>query len=322
MTATGDKILFPLAGKRVFVAGHKGMVGSAIVRRLRSTGAEILTVDRRQVDLTRQAPVEEWFAANRPDAVFVAAAEVGGIHANNSRPADFLYDNLAIECATIHAAKQAGVKKLQFLGSTCIYPRLAPQPMKEDTLLTGPLEPTNEWYAIAKIAGLKMCQAYRRQYGCDFSSVMPTNLYGPGDNFDPAESHVPAAMLLKTHNAKVSGAPSVEIWGTGTPRREFLYVDDLADACVWLMERYSGEEIVNIGTGSDITIRELAETVARVVGFRGSFTYNSSKPDGAPRKLVDVGRLNALGWTAKTGLDEGFRRTYDWFLKNVASQAA
>jgi len=322
MTVTGDKILFPLAGKRVFVAGHKGMVGSAIVRRLASTGCEVLTADRKQLDLTRQAAVEDWMQKNKPDAVFVAAAEVGGIHANNSRPADFLYDNLAIEVATIHAAKQAGVKKLQFLGSSCVYPRLAPQPMQESALLTGALEPTNQWYAIAKIAGLKMCEAYRKQYGCDFTSVMPTNLYGPGDNFDPAESHVPAAMVLKTHKAKLANAPSIEIWGTGTPKREFLYVDDLADACVYLMERYSGDETVNVGTGTDITIRELAETVAKVVGFRGDFTYNTSKPDGAPRKLLDVGRLNALGWTAKTSLEEGFRRTYDWFLKNVASKAA
>jgi GDP-L-fucose synthase len=332
MTATGDKILFPLAGKReedfplagtrVFVAGHKGMVGSAIVRRLASTGCEVLTADRKQLDLTRQAAVEDWMQKNKPDAVFVAAAEVGGIHANNSRPADFLYDNLAIEVATIHAAKQAGVKKLQFLGSSCVYPRLAPQPMQESALLTGALEPTNQWYAIAKIAGLKMCEAYRKQHGCDFTSVMPTNLYGPGDNFDPAESHVPAAMVLKTHKAKLANAPSIEIWGTGTPKREFLYVDDLADACVYLMERYSGDETVNVGTGTDITIRELAETVAKVVGFRGDFTYNTSKPDGAPRKLLDVGRLNALGWTAKTSLEEGFRRTYDWFLKNIAAKAA
>jgi GDP-L-fucose synthase len=320
--AMAEKVLFPLAGKRVFVAGHKGMVGSAIVRRLREAKAEILTADRQQLDLTRQAAVEDWMQANRPDAVFVAAAEVGGIHANNSRPADFLYDNLAIETAVIHSAKLAGVKKLQFLGSSCVYPRLAPQPMQESALLTGPLEPTNQWYAIAKIAGLKMCEAYRRQHGCDFISVMPTNLYGPGDNFDPAESHVPAAMLLKTHNAKLANAPHIEIWGTGTPKREFLYVDDLADACVYLMERYSGDETVNVGTGTDITIRELAETVARVVGFRGGFTYNTAKPDGAPRKLLDVSRLHALGWTAKTSLEDGFRRTYDWFLKNVASKAA
>lgn len=322
MTATAEKILFPLRGRRVFVAGHKGMVGSAIMRRLRQIDCEILTADRRQLDLTRQKEVEEWMAAHKPDAVFVAAAEVGGIHANDSRPADFLYDNLAIQLATIEAARQAGVKKLQFLGSSCIYPRLAPQPMKEEALLTGPLEPTNQWYAIAKIAGLKMCQAYRRQHGCDFISVMPTNLYGPGDNFDPVESHVPAAMLLKTHIAKVSGASSIEVWGTGTPRREFLYVDDLADACVYLMERYSDEEAVNVGTGTDITIRELAETVARVVGFRGGFTFNTSKPDGAPRKLLDVSRLTALGWTAQTSLEDGFARTYEWFLQNVASKAA
>lgn len=322
MTGTADKIQFPLRGRRVFVAGHKGMVGSAIVRRLRQNDCEILTADRRQLDLTRQKEVEEWMAAHKPDAVFVAAAEVGGIHANNSRPADFLYDNLAIELATIEASRKAGVKKLQFLGSSCIYPRLAPQPMKEEALLTGPLEPTNQWYAIAKIAGLKMCQAYRRQHRCDFISVMPTNLYGPGDNFDPAESHVPAAMILKTHNAKLSGAPSIEIWGTGTPKREFLYVDDLADACVFLMERYSDEETVNVGTGSDITIKELGEVVAKVVGFRGGFTFNTSKPDGAPRKLLDVSRLTGLGWAARTSVEDGFRQTYDWFLKNIASKAA
>jgi GDP-L-fucose synthase len=322
MTGTADKIQFPLRGRRVFVAGHKGMVGSAIVRRLRQSDCEILTADRRQLDLTRQKEVEEWMAAHKPDAVFVAAAEVGGIHANNSRPADFLYDNLAIELATIEASRKAGVKKLQFLGSSCIYPRLAPQPMKEEALLTGPLEPTNQWYAIAKIAGLKMCQAYRRQHRCDFISVMPTNLYGPGDNFDPAESHVPAAMILKTHNAKLSGAPTIEIWGTGTPKREFLYVDDLADACVFLMERYSDEETVNIGTGSDITIKELGEVVAKVVGFRGGFTFNTSKPDGAPRKLLDVSRLTGLGWAARTSVEDGFRQTYDWFLKNIASKAA
>ena len=322
MTATPSKVLFPLAGKRVWVAGHRGMVGSAIVRRLRQIDCEILTADRRTLDLTRQKEVEEWVAAQKPDAAVIAAAEVGGIHANNSRPADFIYDNLAIEVATIQAAKLAGVKKLLFLGSSCIYPRLASQPMKEEALLTGALEPTNQWYAIAKIAGLKMCQAYRRQHGCDFISAMPTNLYGPGDNFDPQESHVPAAMLLKTHRAKMSNAPTIEIWGTGTPRREFLYVDDLADACVFLMEHYSDEETVNVGAGTDVTIKELAELVARVVGYRGGFTLNTSKPDGAPRKLLDVGRLAELGWRAKTSLDEGFTRTYEWFLQNVASKAA
>jgi len=322
MTDMADKVLFPLTGKRVWVAGHRGMVGSAIVRRLRRIDCEILTADRRTLDLTRQKEVEDWVAAQRPDAAIIAAAEVGGIHANNSRPADFIYDNLAIEVATIQAAKLAGVKKLLFLGSSCIYPRLAPQPMKEEALLTGALEPTNQWYAIAKIAGLKMCQAYRRQHGCDFISAMPTNLYGPGDNFHPQDSHVPAAMILRMHRAKIEKSPSVEIWGTGTPKREFLYVDDLADACVFLMEHYSDEQTVNVGTGTDVTIKELAEVVARVVGYRGEFTYNTSKPDGAPRKLLDVSRLAAAGWRAKTSLDEGFARSYEWFLQNVASKAA
>ena len=322
MTGMAEKVQFPLAGKRVWVAGHRGMVGSAIVRRLRKIDCEILTADRRTVDLTRQKEVEDWVTSQRPDAAVIAAAEVGGIHANNSRPADFIYDNLAIEVATIQAAKLAGVKKLLFLGSSCIYPRMAPQPMTEEALLTGPLEPTNQWYAIAKIAGLKMCQAYRRQHGCDFISAMPTNLYGPGDNFDPMDSHVPAAMILKIHRAKVEKSPTVEIWGTGTPRREFLYVDDLADACVFLMEHYSDEQTVNIGTGTDVTIRELAEVVAKVVGYRGDFTFNTSKPDGAPRKLLDVGRLAAAGWRATTSLEDGFARSYEWFLQNVASKAA
>ncbi len=316
-----EDVIFPLAGKRVFVAGHKGMVGAAIVRRLKSANCEILTADRRTLDLTRQKEVEDWMAANKPDAVFLAAAEVGGIHANNTRPADFIYDNLAIETATIHAAQQVGVKKLQFLGSSCIYPRLAPQPMNEDALLTGALEPTNQWYAIAKIAGLKMCQAYRKQHGCDFISVMPTNLYGAGDNFDPMDSHVPAALILKAHEAKLRKAPTLEIWGTGTPKREFLFVDDLADACVYLMERYSDDSAINIGTGTDVTIREFAETVADVVGFKGSFTYNTAKPDGAPRKLLDVGRLTGLGWTAPTSLRDGLARSYEWFLQNVAKAA-
>ena len=317
MSAAGSAAdLFPLAGRRIFVAGHRGMVGSAIVRRLAGEGCEILTVGRSQVDLRRQQPAEDWIAAERPDAVIVAAATVGGILANASRPADFIYDNLAIEANLIHAAHQAHVKKLLFLGSSCIYPKFAPQPMAEDALLTGALEPTNEWYAIAKIAGIKLCQAYRKQHGDDFISAMPTNLYGPGDNFDLASSHVVPALIRKIEAGRLSGAPSVEIWGSGTPRREFLYVDDLADACVFLLKRYSGHEHVNVGTGTDLTIRELAATIARVVGYRGSFTYDSSKPDGTPRKLLDVSRLSALGWQASTSLEAGLKQSYDWYVSH------
>ena len=317
MSAAGQAAdLFPLAGRRVFVAGHRGMVGSAIVRRLAGEGCEILTVGRGQVDLRRQQPTEEWIAAERPDAVIVAAATVGGILANSSRPADFIYDNLAIETNLIHAAHLARVKKLLFLGSSCIYPKFAPQPMTEDALLTGALEPTNEWYAIAKIAGIKLCQAYRKQHGDDFISAMPTNLYGPGDNFDLASSHVVPALIRKIEEARLAGSPQVEIWGSGTPRREFLYVDDLADACVFLLKRYSGHDHVNVGTGTDLTIRELAETIARVVGYRGGFAYDSSKPDGTPRKLLDVSRLAALGWRASTSLEAGLKQSYDWFTAN------
>jgi GDP-L-fucose synthase len=308
--------LFPLAGRRIFVAGHRGMVGSAVVRRLAGEGCEILTLGRGQVDLRRQQPTEDWIAAERPDAVIVAAATVGGILANASRPADFIYDNLAIETNLIHAAHQARVKKLLFLGSSCIYPKFATQPMAEDALLTGALEPTNEWYAIAKIAGIKLCQAYRKQHGDDFISAMPTNLYGPGDNFDLASSHVVPALIRKIEEARLSGSPQVEIWGSGTPRREFLYVDDLADACVFLLKRYSGHDHINVGTGTDLTIRELAETIARVVGYRGGFTYDSSKPDGTPRKLLDVSRLSALGWRASTSLEAGLKQSYDWFSAN------
>ena len=300
----------------IFVAGHRGMVGSAIVRRLAGEGCEILTVGRGQVDLRRQQPTEDWVAAERPDAVIVAAATVGGILANASRPADFIYDNLAIETNLIHAAHHARVKKLLFLGSSCIYPKFAMQPMAEDALLTGALEPTNEWYAIAKIAGIKLCQAYRKQHGDDFVSAMPTNLYGPGDNFDLASSHVVPALIRKIEEARFSGSPQVEIWGSGTPRREFLYVDDLADACVFLLKRYSGHDHINVGTGTDLTIRELAETIARVVGYRGGFTYDSTKPDGTPRKLLDVSRLSALGWRASTSLEAGLKQSYDWFTAN------
>jgi len=297
------------------------MAGSAIVRRLASEGCEILTVSRQDVDLRRQEQVEVWTAKHRPQAVFVAAATVGGILANSTRPAEFLYDNLAIETNVIHAAWKFGVEKLLFLGSSCIYPRLAPQPMAEEQLLTGPLEPNNEWYAVAKIAGIKLCQAYRRQYGCDFISAMPTNLYGPGDNYDPQSSHVAAAMQVKVHHAKATGAPSITIWGTGTPRREFLYVDDLADALVFMLKRYSDEPHLNVGTGEEISIRELAELVAKVAAWKGDFVYDRSKPDGAPRKVMDVARLASVGWRAGTPLEEGFRKAYAWYVENIAARA-
>jgi GDP-L-fucose synthase len=311
---------YPLKGKRVWVAGHRGMAGSAITRRLQTEDCELVTVGREDVDLRRQSEVETWMAKTRPQAVFVAAATVGGILANSTRPAEFLYDNLAIETSIIEAARKTGVEKLLLLGSSCIYPRLAPQPMKEEALLTGPLEPTNEWYAVAKIAGIKLCQAYRRQYGCDFISAMPTNLYGPGDNYDPQSSHVAAAMQVKVHRAKQTGAETLEIWGSGTPRREFLYVDDLADALVFLMTRYSEERHINVGTGIDITVRDLAELVAKVAGWQGKFVYDRSKPDGMPRKVMDVSRLKAIGWQAKTPLEEGFSRAYRWYVDEVAER--
>lgn len=306
--------VYSLSGKRVWVAGHRGMVGSAIVDRLRSEDCEILTAGRDEVDLRRQAEVEAWMAKTRPHAVFVAAARVGGIMANNTRPAEFIYDNLAIEANIVDASWRNGVEKLLFLGSSCIYPRLAPQPMTEDVLLTGPLEPTNQWYAVAKIAGIKLCQAYRRQYGCDFILAMPTNLYGYRDNYDLTSSHVAPAMIAKVHAAKLAGAPSVEVWGSGAPKREFLFAADAADAMVFLMRHYSGEEHVNVGTGTEVTIRELAETVCRVIGYQGRLAFDSSKPDGAPRKLLDVGRLADMGWVAQTGLEEGLRLAYDWYL--------
>lgn len=311
------EITFPVTGRRVWVAGHRGMVGSALVRKLAALGCEVVTATRGRVDLRRQAETEAWLAEARPEAVFLAAAKVGGILANDTYPAQFLYDNLMIEANVVEAARRVGVAKLMILGSTCVYPKLAPQPLSEDALLTGPLELTNEWYAVAKIAGIKLAQAYRRQYGCDFISVMPTNLYGPGDNYDPVNSHVAAALIRKVHEARAARASEVVLWGTGTPRREFLYVDDLADACVYLMERYSAPEIVNIGVGHDITIRDFAETVARVIGWSGRFAYDSSKPDGTPRKLVDVSRLNGLGWRAKTSLEDGLRRAYADFLSRV-----
>lgn len=309
---------FRLAGRRVFVAGHKGMVGSALMRRLATEDCELVTVGRDAVDLRRQDDVEHWLAENRPDVIIVAAATVGGILANDNRPAEFLYDNLAIETNIIHGAWRTGAKKLLFLGSSCIYPKMAPQPMPEGALLSGPLEPTNEWYAVAKIAGIKLTQAYRREYSCDFISAMPTNLYGPGDNFDLASSHVVPALLRKAHEAKIAGSNEVEVWGTGAPRREFLYVDDLADALVHLIKVYSGEEHVNVGTGRDVTIRELAETISETVGLRAGFRFDPTKPDGTPRKLLDVSKLSALGWRATTPLHDGLRMTYEWYLENAA----
>ena len=308
---------YDLRGKRVWVAGHRGMVGAALVRRLARSGCETLTAGREEVDLVRQEAVERWMERARPHAVILAAARVGGIVANDTRPADFIYDNLMIEANVVHAAWKAGVEKLLFLGSTCIYPRLAPQPLDEDALLTGPLEPTNEWYAIAKIAGIKLCQAYRKQHGARFIAAMPTNLYGPHDNYDLETSHVVGALMVKIHRAKLAGAPSVEIWGTGTPRREFLHVDDCADACVFLLEGYDDAGIVNIGVGDDVTIAELAETLARVIGWAGRFDYDRARPDGTPRKLVATGRINAMGWRARIGLEDGLRSAYAWFLANA-----
>ncbi|WP_298015265.1 GDP-L-fucose synthase [uncultured Aquabacterium sp.] len=304
---------------KIFVAGHRGMVGSAIVRRLQQSGyTQVLTRGRQELDLLNQQAVHDFMHAERPDYLFIAAAKVGGIHANNVYRAEFLYQNLVIETNLIHAAHTAGVQSLMFLGSSCIYPKLAPQPLKEDCLLTGPLEPTNEPYAIAKIAGIKLCEAYNDQYGRQYISVMPTNLYGPNDNYDLNNSHVLPALIRKAHEAKQRGDASLVVWGTGTPMREFLYADDLADACVHLMEQgYSGP-LVNIGTGTDVSIRELAETVVKVVGFEGDLTFDSTKPDGTPRKLMDVSRLHSLGWKARTSLEDGIALAYQDFLSRQA----
>jgi GDP-L-fucose synthase len=302
---------------KVFVAGHKGLVGSAICRRLKEGGVEPVVASRSELDLTNQHAVSEWFGSNSIDQVYLAAARVGGIHANDAYAAEFLRDNLVIQSNVIHSAWQHEVKKLLFLGSSCIYPKHAPQPMLEDSLLTGPLEPTNQWYAIAKIAGIKLCQAYRKQYGFDAISVMPTNLYGPGDNFDLENSHVLPALLRKFHEAKVSGAASVEVWGSGNPRREFLHVDDLADACVFLMRDYSSPDIINVGWGKDISIAELAGLIGKVVGFQGKLQFDPGKPDGTPRKLLDTSRLTALGWQPAISLDEGIASTYDWYCANT-----
>ena len=313
---------FELTGKRVWVAGHRGMAGSAIARRLEGESCEIVTATRGELDLLNQKDVHAWMSARKIDAVFLAAATVGGILANSTRPADFLYENLLIETNVIGAARDSGVKKLLFLGSSCIFPRLAPQPMKEEALLTGPLEPTNEWYAIAKIAGIKLCQAFRRQYGCDFVSVMPTNLYGPGDRYDAEGGHVVAALIMKIHAAKIANKTSVELWGSGTPRREFLFTEDLADACVFVMKNYSGEVFLNVGAGKDMTILELAETIAKVAGWGGTFTFDRSKPDGMPRKVMDISRLSALGWKATTDFEEGMKEAYRWYVDHVAERRA
>lgn len=304
---------------KIYVAGHRGLVGAAIVRALQARGfANLVLRTHSELDLGRQADVEEFFEVEQPDYVILAAAKVGGILANDSYPADFLYENLMIEANVIHSAFRTGVQKLLFLGSTCIYPKLAPQPLKEEYLLSGPLEPTNEWYAVAKIAGIKLCQAYRKQHGANFISAMPTNLYGPGDNFDLANSHVLPALIRKFHDAKLNGESTVTIWGTGTPLREFCHVEDCAEACLHLLENYDGDEIVNIGWGKDISIKDLALLVKGVVGFEGELVFDTSKPDGTPRKLVDTGRLTAVGWHPRISLEEGVASIYQWFLAQVA----
>ena len=308
---------------KVYVAGHRGLVGSAIVRHLEHLGfRHVLTATRDELDLRDQGAVNEWFEANRPDYVFLVAGTVGGILANSTRPAEFIYDNLMIHGTVVHASHLSGVRKLLYLGSSCIYPRHATQPITEEQLLTGPLEPTNEWYAVAKIAGIKLCQAYRRQYGADFVSAMPTNLYGPNDNFDLSSSHVLPALIRKFHDARTSGDPRVEIWGTGSPMREFLHVDDLADACVFLMENYSDDMHINVGTGVDLSIRELAEKIRDVVFPEAELKFDTSKPDGTPRKVLDVTRLRDLGWSPSYDLDRGIRSTYEWFLRQQTSKTA
>lgn len=303
--------------EKIYVAGHRGLVGSAIVRALKVRGHEnFVYTTSQKLDHRNQAAVRSFYEAEKPDYVFVAAAKVGGILANDTYPADFIYDNLMIEANLIHGAYEAGVKKLLFLGSTCIYPKMAPQPLKEEYLLSGPLEPTNEWYAVAKIAGIKLCEAYQRQHGCRFISAMPTNLYGPGDNFDLRGSHVIPALIRKVHEAKLAGASQVEVWGSGNPKREFCHVDDCAEACLHLMDVYEEPEIVNIGVGSDITIKELAEIIMQVIGYRGKITFDSTKPDGAPRKLVDTNKINSLGWQSRISFEEGIKETYQWYVEN------
>ena len=311
---------YTLRNKRVWVAGDRGLVGSALIRRLQREGCELLTAPRESVDLRRPDQVERWMAGAKPQAVFLAAARVGGIYANDTRPAEFIYDNLMIQSNVVEASRRAGVEKLMLLGSSCIYPRLAPQPIPEAALLTGPLEPTNQWYAVAKIAGIKLGQAYRRQYGCDFISVMPTNLYGPGDNFDLMQSHVVPALMVKAHAAMRARAPAIEVWGTGAVRREFLYVDDAADGMVYLMQNYSDEAIVNLGPGSDVPIVDLVDLICKVVGYKGGVQFDASRPDGVPRKMVDTAFAASLGWRARTPLREGLAATYRWYLDNIAPE--
>jgi GDP-L-fucose synthase len=313
--------IYALAGKRIFVSGHKGMVGSALVRRLARERCEVLTASRAELDLRRQADTEAWMEAKRPNVVVIAAARVGGILANDSYPAEFLYDNLMIETNLIHAAQATGVEKLLFLGSSCIYPRLAPQPITEESLLTGPLEPTNQWYAVAKIACIKLCQAFRREHGNDFISAMPTNLYGPGDNYDERTSHVMPALIRKAHQAKLTGAAHFTVWGSGRPRREFLHVDDLADALVFILIHYSAELHLNVGTGTDLSIRELAELVSGIVGFKGALRFDETRPDGTPQKLLDSSKLTALGWRPRTDLRTGIAATYEDYRARVAAPA-
>jgi len=309
---------FDLSGKKIFVAGHRGLVGSAVARRLADEDCAVVTATRDALDLRRQADVEAWFQAEKPDAVVVAAAHVGGIRANSTFPATFLYDNGVLAFNVIEAARQAGVGKLLYLSAACTYPKLAEQPINEDALLTGPLEPTNEWYAVAKIAGMKLCQAYRQQHGCNFISAQPASVYGPGDNFDPEEGHVVAGMISKFHAAKTSEAESVGLWGTGTPVREFLYIDDLADCLVFLLKNYADAVPINVGTGTGTTIRDLAETVSGVVGYRGALDWDTDRPDGMPKRMLDSSRLLALGWQPTTSLEDGLKKTYDWYLETVA----
>ena len=311
---------YTLRNKRVWVAGDRGLVGSALIRRLQSEGCELLTAPRDSVDLRRPDQLERWMAGAKPQAVFLAAARVGGIYANDTRPAEFIYDNLMIQSNVVEASRRAGVEKLMLLGSSCIYPRLAPQPIPEAALLTGPLEPTNQWYAVAKIAGIKLGQAYRRQYGCDFISVMPTNLYGPGDNFDLMQSHVVPALMVKAHAAMRARAPAIEVWGTGAVRREFLYVDDAADGMVFLMQNYSDEAIVNLGPGSDVPIVDLVDLICKVVGYKGGVKFDASRPDGVPRKMVDTAFAASLGWRARTSLREGLAATYRWYVDNIVPE--